>query len=68
MGKHCSDDYSSEIPILCDVSEELQILVFRNAYKRAKAASVEYGFKIYNATRGGCLEEFERVNFDKLFD
>lgn len=68
LGKHCSDDYSSEIPILCDVSEELQILVFRNAYKRAKAASVEYGFKIYNATRGGCLEEFERVNFDKLFD
>lgn len=66
--KHCSDDYWSENPIIYDTSEELVTLVCRNAYKRAKAASVEYGFKIYNATRGGCLEEFERVNFDELFD
>ena len=24
-------------------------------------------FKIYNATRGGCLEVFDRVDFDTLF-
>lgn len=67
LAKHCSDDYFSESPILCDVSEKLQIMVFRNAFRRAKAAMKEYGFKIYNATRGGYLEEFERVNFDELF-
>lgn len=65
--KHCSDDYWSENLITLDTSEELTTLVCRNAYKRVKVASVEYGFKIYNATRGGCLEEFERVNFDELF-
>lgn len=65
--KHCSDDYWSESPIIHDTSEELVTRVCRNAYKRAKAASVEYGFEIYNATRGGCLDEFKRVNFDELF-
>lgn len=68
LAKHCTDDYWSESSVQKDASEdELQLIVFRHAFKRAKAASVEYGFKIYNATRGGCLEEFERVNFDKLF-
>lgn len=68
LAKHCSDDYWLESPILHDSSEEmLQFIVFKHAFKRAKTASVEYGFKIYNATRGGCLEEFERVNFDDLF-
>ncbi len=66
--KHCSVNYWSETPIMSGTSEELSTLVCRNAYKRAKAASVEYGFNIYNATRGGCLEEFQRVNFDTLFD
>lgn len=65
--QHCTDDYWSESPIMNGTSEELTTLVCRNAYKRAKAASVEFGFKIYNATRGGYLEEFERVNFDELF-
>lgn len=69
LAKHFNGDYWSETPILNPPSiEELQLFVFRNAYRRAKAASVEYGgFKIYNATRGGYLEEFERVNFDELF-
>ena len=65
--KHFSDDYCSEVPIQQNVGEELHLKVFKNAFKRAKVASVEYGFKIYNATRGGYLEEFERVNFDELF-
>lgn len=29
--------------------------------------SREHGFRIYNATRGGCCESFERVDFDSLF-
>lgn len=37
------------------------------AYKRAELYSRENGFRIYNATRGGKLEVFERVDFDSLF-
>lgn len=37
------------------------------AYKAAEEYSKSHGFKIYNATRGGKLEVFERVNFDELF-
>ena len=66
--KACGDDFGLESPIMSNKSEKLVTWVCRNAYTRVKAASVEYGFKIYNATRGGCLEEFERVKFDNLFD
>jgi hypothetical protein len=34
------------------------------AYQKAELFSREHGFRIYNATRGGKLEVFERVNFD----
>lgn len=37
------------------------------AYKSAKKYAEEHGIKIYNATRGGKLEVFERVDFDLLF-
>ncbi len=37
------------------------------AYMSAEMYSRENGFRIYNATRGGKLEVFERVDFDKLF-
>ena len=37
------------------------------AYKSAKKYADEHGIKIYNATRGGKLEVFERVDFDSLF-
>lgn len=33
----------------------------------AKEYAEQYGIKIYNATRGGKLEVFERVDFDTLF-
>jgi hypothetical protein len=36
------------------------------AYKTAKVFAENNGIKIYNATRGGYLEVFERVNFDDL--
>lgn len=38
------------------------------AYNFAEKYSREHNFRIYNATRGGKLEVFERVEFDSLFD
>ena len=37
------------------------------AYTTAKNYADEHGIKIYNATRGGKLEVFERVDLDSLF-
>lgn len=37
------------------------------AYNYAAKYAKEHGIKIYNATRGGKLEAFERVDFDSLF-
>lgn len=37
------------------------------AYEKAKKYADEHGIKIYNATRGGNLEIFERVKFDSIF-
>ncbi len=37
------------------------------AYMKAEQYSRQHGFRIYNATRGGKLEIFERVNFDSLW-
>lgn len=37
------------------------------AYEYASKYAKEHGFNIYNATRGGYLEAFERIDFDKLF-
>ena len=38
------------------------------AYQAAKEYADSHGIKIYNATRGGKLEVFERVDFDSLFE
>lgn len=38
------------------------------AYISAKRYCDQHGIKIYNATRGGALEVFPRVDFDSLFD
>lgn len=37
------------------------------SYRTAKKYADTHGIKIYNATRGGKLEVFPRVNFDSLF-
>lgn len=37
------------------------------AYKKARQVCEDQGIKIMNATRGGKLEVFERVDFDSLF-
>ena len=36
------------------------------AYEYAEKYSKEHGFRIYNATRGGFLEKFERVSLDEV--
>ena len=38
------------------------------AYEAARKYCDQHGIKIYNATRGGKLEAFERVDFDSLFE
>ncbi len=38
------------------------------AYKQARKKTENKGVKIYNATRGGKLEVFDRVDFDSLFN
>lgn len=38
------------------------------AYRSARQYANEHDIKIYNATRGGMLEVFERVDFDSLFE
>ena len=45
-----------------------QIDVINAAYETAREYADAHGIKIYNATRGGKLEAFERVNFDELFE
>ena len=37
------------------------------AYEAAEVYLRKHGFRIYNATRGGKLEVFERIDFDRLF-
>lgn len=37
------------------------------AYENARKYAEKHGIQIFNATRGGCLECFHRVDFDELF-
>lgn len=39
----------------------------QTAFEAAEKLSAQYDMKIFNATRGGKLEAFERVDFDSLF-
>lgn len=43
---------------------ERMMFAYKNAYKYA----IENNIEIYNASRGGKLEEFPRIDFDLLFD
>ena len=40
----------------------------KNAYFSAKRYCEEHGIKVCNASRGGILDIFDRVDFDTLFD
>jgi hypothetical protein len=39
-----------------------------NSYEHARFFAEKNGYQIYNATRGGHLEVFERKDFDAIFD
>ena len=58
--QHFVGNYASE-PSYLTIDNIL--LAYQSANKYAKS----HGIKIYNATRGGNLEIFERVDFDSLF-
>lgn len=52
-----------------DLIENLpQLFKSTLAYEKAKAYGEANGIKIFNATRGGKLEVFERVDFDLIFE
>lgn len=58
--QHFVKNYGSE-------ASYLRIDAILLAYQAAKKYADTHGIKIYNATRGGALEVFERVDFDGLF-
>lgn len=55
--------YGSDVNDDKDISVSMQL----KAYASAKQYADSHGIKIYNATRGGKLDVFERVDFDSLF-
>lgn len=57
---HFTDNYAQD-------ASYLHIDEMMLAYRAAKRYADSHGIKIYNATRGGDLEIFERVDFDRLF-
>ena len=48
-------------------NNELSSIYTAKAYDQAEKYTREHGIRILNATRGGKLEAFERVDFDLLF-
>lgn len=57
---HVDDD-----PTAIDVNSDPAYFSIK-AYEMAKKYADEHNIKIYNATRGGMLEAFPRVNFDEV--
>lgn len=55
------NDSASQNPVLPNLQASLY------AYQSANKYAKKNGIKIYNATRGGKLEVFERKNFEELF-
>ncbi|MGM9967095.1 MAG: 6-hydroxymethylpterin diphosphokinase MptE-like protein [Rummeliibacillus sp.] len=56
---HCHPEERNTMPYY---NEQIEA-----SYESAKRYSDTHSVKIYNATRGGLLENFERVDFDSLF-
>lgn len=76
LGTDCS--YSGKKPEKTDYFDKnyredgratnpVQLPTMFAAYEKARECAEQNGFQIYNATRGGKLEVFERVDFDSLF-
>lgn len=49
------------------VSSSCNMTRLEECYRAAENYSQLHNFRIYNATRGGALEVFERIDFDSLF-
>lgn len=60
---HFCDDYIEKNEIVNPPKIEYSL----KAYKEAEKFSRKNDFRIYNATRGGKLEVFERIDFEGLF-
>lgn len=81
-GGHFTEDYSSKEVAEADLSRIKTRMKTENVstdeigehiidrslevYKKLKDYADKHGIKIYNATRGGNLEIFERVDFDEI--
>lgn len=64
---HFTKDYYNETLVEAFKDFVPEIKKMNKAYERARLYSEQNGFKIFNATRGGKLEVFERVDFDSLW-
>lgn len=63
-GNHFCEEYSKNTKMKGSFYAEESL----RAYKAAEDISHKRGIRIYNATRGGKLEVFERKEFDTLFN
>ena len=63
--------YESDKDLLWDLLPDIvkidNHITLSNSYKKARIVFEEDGRKIYNATRGGYLEIFDRIDFDELY-
>jgi Predicted nucleoside-diphosphate sugar epimerases len=62
IGDHFYDEHLNVGEVFNVADLQAQLL----AYEKAEQYSHEHGFQIFNATRGGELEIFKRVDFDQL--
>lgn len=62
-GVHFSDEYEKDILFEVNYKREHEL-----SYLSAREYAETHNVKFYNATRGGELEIFERVDFDSLFE
>lgn len=51
-----------------DELTEYELELNQKVYMNSRKYAEEKGIQIYNATRGGKLEIFNRVNLDELFE
>lgn len=61
-----NNNYSSGMTDYVNMNNLPRIEESTIAYETANKIAGKLGVKIYNATRGGCLEAFERVNLDNI--
>lgn len=64
---HFIPDYFSDEEKVLHKERAGEWNIIDKAYEKAEIYSRQHSFRIYNATRGGKLEVFERVDFDRLF-